>query len=329
MSWIALIPILVVGLSSFAGAKVTNLKTLPEKRLFIRKNPNQKITRPGSYTGTLKDGGHDRYYLVHIPAKYRPSVPTPLVFILHGGGGNMRYQANDEYYKLITKSEKAGFIAVFPNGFTKLSSGKLATWNAGKCCGDSRDQKIDEVGFLKKTFEAVKKELNIDEKKVFSIGMSNGGMMSYRLACEAPNIFKGIAAVAGTDNTINCDPSTPTNILHIHAKDDSIVKFDGGIGKDVPDPTQVNDFTSVATTIAKWVKINGCVQTPKRVLQQQGAYCDLYSGCKNDVKVQLCVTETGGHSWPGGKKASESRPINQGITANDVIWDFFTQKSVK
>jgi polyhydroxybutyrate depolymerase len=122
--------------------------------------------------------------------------------------------------------------------------------------------------------------------------MSNGGMMSYRLACEAPHLFKEIAAVAGTDNTNSCTPTEPVDILHIHAKDDTLVKFEGGIGKDIPDPTQVNDFTSVDATIAKWVKLNECAQIPKRVLQKPGAYCDLYSGCKKGVRVQLCVTES-------------------------------------
>jgi polyhydroxybutyrate depolymerase len=146
--------ILALSLLSFSS-----LAAQPQRkdRYFIRQKHQQKITRPGTYTGILKDGGNDRYYLVHIPKKYKPTIPTPVLFVLHGGGGYMRFQANDDYYKLITKSEKAGFIAVFPIGFTKLASGKLANWNSSKCCGDSRDQKIDEVGFLKATLEAVKK----------------------------------------------------------------------------------------------------------------------------------------------------------------------------
>src|SRR5262245_48703296 len=91
------------------------------------------ITAPGDYRFSFEHGGTTRFYLVHVPKNYRPGRPTPMLIALHGGGGNADYQANDSKYGLISKSEEAGFIAVFPNGFSRLA-GKLATWNAGGCC---------------------------------------------------------------------------------------------------------------------------------------------------------------------------------------------------
>jgi polyhydroxybutyrate depolymerase len=156
--------------------------------------------------------------------------------------------------------------------------------------------------------------------------MSNGGMMTYRLVCELSNVFKATASVAGTDNTSTCSPGKNISILHIHAKNDDHVLFNGGSGKSL-DKTKaaVTDFTSVPATISKWVKTNACNETPKRVLEKKGAYCDLYIGCKDKTKVQLCVTETGAHSWPGGEKTRGSEPPSQAISANDVMWDFFTK----
>ncbi|MDH5513386.1 MAG: prolyl oligopeptidase family serine peptidase [Gammaproteobacteria bacterium] len=282
-----------------------------------------KITQPGDYSFTITHGGLARKYLVHVPAKYQPATPAAALFALHGGGGNMGYMATDERYGLISKSEREGFIVVFPNGYSKWNAGKIATWNAGGCCGDARDKHIDDVGFIRAVVANVTRQLHVDRHRIFAAGMSNGGMMSYRLACELTDTFSGIAAVAGTDNTTTCQPKRPIPILHIHAQDDDHVLFGGGAGqKAFRDLSKVTDFTSVPATVAKWVKANACDPNPKRILQKPGAYCERYSACQGQVHVQLCVTETGGHSWPGAAK-TRGEPASTAISANDVMWDFF------
>lgn len=285
------------------------------------------ITRPGDYTFSFPLNGITRMYQIHVPAKYDSAISTPMLLALHGGGGDMQYQAEDKYYKQISKSEDAGFIVVFPNGYSKFNSGKFATWNAGNCCGAARDSHIDDVGFIKEVVGHVSSQLNIDKNKIFATGMSNGAMLSYRLACELSDVVNSIAAVAGTDNTVDCIPKRPISILHIHAKDDDHVLFNGGAGVGLENnKSQVTKFTSVPATIAKWVKFNGCENTPKRVLEVDGAYCDLYSGCKNKVEVKLCVTETGGHSWPGGVKPRGNGTPSKAISASDMMWEFFKNK---
>ena len=114
-------------------------------------------------------------------------------------------------------------------------------------------------------------------------------------------------------------------VLHIHALDDTHVLYNGGAGPDAfPDPTKVTDFTSVPETINRWTQRNGCNTTPQRVLAVAGAYCDVQAPCSGGARVQLCVTETGGHSWPGGAAVRRTKPGNsQAISANDVMWDFF------
>jgi polyhydroxybutyrate depolymerase len=282
-----------------------------------------KITQAGDYTFTIAHGGLARKYQVHVPAKYRPATPAAVLFALHGGGGNMSYMATDERYGLISKSEREGFIAVFPNGYSKRSTGRFATWNAGRCCGDARDKNIDDVGFIRAVVDNVARQLNIDRHRIFATGMSNGGMMSYRLACELSDTFSGIAAVAGTDGTTTCQPKKPIPVLHIHAQNDDHVLFGGGAGeKAFRDPSKVMNFTSVPATVAKWVKANGCNPNPKKILQRPGAYCERYSPCQGKAHVQLCVTDTGGHSWPGAAK-TRGEPASTAISANDVMWDFF------
>lgn len=284
------------------------------------------ITAPGDYVYTIEHSGDTRHYTVHVPKSYDPAKPVPLLLALHGGGGDMTRQANDEYYGIVGTSEREGFVAVFANGYSRFDSGKLATWNAGKCCGGARDKKVDDVGFLRQAVANVSAQLSIDRQRVYATGMSNGGMMSYRLACEASDVFRGIAAVAGTDNTIQCKPAQPVSVLHIHAKNDSHVLYGGGAGPGNRSKEATTDYVSVPDSVAKWVRLNGCNTKAERILDKEGAYCERYSGCRGDTAVQLCVTETGDHSWPGGVKKHQAEPTSQAISANEVMWDFFKRR---
>lgn len=281
------------------------------------------ITKAGDYTFSIPQGTLTRKYLVHVPPSYNAAKATPLLMAFHGGGGDMNYMARDEYYGLISKSNKEGFVLIFPNGYSKFPGGKFATWNAGNCCGDARDKKIDDVNFIRMIVANISGQMNIDRKRIYATGMSNGGMMSYVVACELPDIFKAIAAVAGTDNTVSCSHKSPISVLHIHAKNDDHVLFNGGAGEGAfKDESKVTNFTSVPATIAKWVGYNQCGGAPQRVLTVSGAYCDLYNACANGTQVKLCVTDMGAHSWPGGYKPRGEAP-SQAISANDMMWDFF------
>ncbi len=289
----------------------------------------QLIAGPGDYDFSLEHDGLTRTYKVHVPFSYKSKILTPLILAFHGGGGNSEMMADDKYYNLISKSNREGFIIVFPNGASRLKSGKLATWNAGDCCGYARDNNIDDVGFVKKIIEDMQFKLNIDAKRIYAVGFSNGGMFSYRLACELADQFTAIASVAGTENCNHGIPKGPIAIIHIHAQDDTHVLFNGGAGKDAfRDLSKVTDFTSVPETISRWVNRNNCKKTSKRVMEKPGVYCDLYSGCDSNVSVMLCVTASGGHSWPGGRKPREeaANPSNV-ISAVDEIWEFFKNQS--
>lgn len=284
-----------------------------------------KISGPGDYRLALQHDGRTREYRVHVPRSYAGATPTALIVALHGGGGDMDYMARDDLYGLITKSEQAGFIIVFPTGVSPLRSGLLATWNAGDCCGRARDEHIDDVGYIRDVILRMQSLANIDRKKVFAIGMSNGGMMAYRLACEASDLLRGVMSVAGTDNTRACAPSRAVAVLHIHARNDDHVLFTGGAGDTFRNRAQVTDFVSVPDTIEKWARLDHAQPTTTRVLTVPGAYCDLHTARPDtdSAPVELCVTDVGGHSWPGGAKPRGEAP-SQAIRANDVMWDFFS-----
>lgn len=283
------------------------------------------ITQPGDYRLSLVQNGLSRSYLLHVPKRYQATQPAPLLVALHGGGGNMDFQADDSSYGLISASEREGFVVAFPNGYSPFPGGKLATWNAGNCCGAARDRNVDDVGFIRQMVSRINAQLQIDPRRVYATGMSNGAMMSYRLACEASDVFSAIAAVAGTNNTRLCQPAKPVAVLHIHARNDDHVLFNGGAGPAAFKKEAETEHTSVADTVAKWTHLDGCNLAPKRVLERPGAMCERYSPCQSGAEVQLCVTDTGGHSWPGGHKSRGGEPPSQALSATEVMWDFFNQ----
>lgn len=275
----------------------------------------------GSHELQLRHDGRERGFIVHVPKAYRADRPAPLVLALHGGGGSMEVMAKDRLYGLVSQSEASGWIVVFPNGFSRLG-GKLATWNAGICCGAARERGSDDVGFLRAVVAEVQRRVAVDPQRVFATGMSNGGMMSYRLACEASDIFRAIAAVAGTDGTTDCRPGRPVPVFHLHAKDDDRVLFNGGSGS--ASDTHA-DFVSVPATVDKWVRLNACSGPTQTVLQRPGVTCDVRSGCQGGAEVRLCVTDSGGHSWPGGRKALGGKG-STALDATEAIWAFFARQ---
>lgn len=277
------------------------------------------IRGPGDYHFSFVHGGLTREYLAHVPRSYH-GQPTPMLLAMHGGGGDASYQADDSKYRLISKSEQAGFIAVFPNGYSRFQSGVLATWNAGGCCAGAVRNGVDDVGFIREVIARMERQANIDRRRIFATGMSNGAMMSWRLACELPEI-RAIAPVAGTDNTLQCRPSHPVPVIEFHAVNDEMVNFDGGPG--AGSFTQFN-FASVASSQAKWVQLNRAKAQPKRVLSVPGAHCDLHAANPGGAPVELCVTDSGGHSWPGGGTQQGRKQPSMAISANDLMWNFFS-----
>lgn len=277
---------------------------------------------PGSHELTLWHGGMERAFAVYVPVSHRPERAQPLVLAFHGGGGSMHTMARDSLYGLLGQSESSGWIVAFPNGHSRLPGGRLATWNAGLCCGAARDKGVDDVGFARAVVAEVQRRVHIDPQRVFATGMSNGGMMAYRLACEASDLFRAVAAVAGTDGTASCQPGRPVSVFHIHARDDDRVLFNGGSGSS---SSTHADFVSVPATVDKWARLNRCTGPAQRVLERPGVTCEVRSDCQAGVEVRLCVTDTGGHAWPGGRKALGGKG-SDALDATQAIWAFFARQ---
>lgn len=303
--------------ASLPTQQVANPSTMESK---TSSNSPANSLKPGDYKFTIMQGNLERYYLLHIPKSYNGNS-APLVLAFHGGLGTAEMMAQN--YGWIPKSDQEGFIVAFPNGASRLASQKLATWNAGNCCGYAAQSKSDDVGFVKAVVNDIKTKVNIG--KIFATGMSNGAMLAQRLACEMSDTFSAIGPVAGTNNFDGCSPKKPISVIEIHGLQDDHVLFNGGCGPKciVGSETQ---YVSVPDTIAGWVDRNKCDKNPKRVFENAGAYCDQYTGCSDNVSVKLCVVKDGGHSWPGiaaSPNPLETSKPSQSLNATDEIWKFF------
>ena len=152
---------------------------------------------PGDHTRMLTVGDVKRNYVVHIPPKYDSKKPMPVVLAFHGGGANADNMIM--FSGLNKKSDEAGFIAVYPSGTGRLE--KILTFNGGNCCGYAMNNKIDDVEFTRRILDDLAKSANIDPKRVFATGMSNGGIMSYLLASDLSDRIAAIAPVGGPMGT--------------------------------------------------------------------------------------------------------------------------------
>jgi polyhydroxybutyrate depolymerase len=219
------------------------------------------------------------------------------------------------------KADREGFIAVYPNGSGRLQNHFL-TWNAGNCCAWAYENQIDDVGFIRALIGQLKKDYAVDEKRIFVTGISNGGMMSYRLACELSDQIAAIGPVAGAQN-IDCRPARPVSVIILHGTADLHVVYNGGAPLRMVDVRNPRVDRPVSAAVAFWVKRNGCADTP--VKERKGkVIIERYGDCAAGTAVALYTIQDEGHTWPGGTKwAIWADEPSREISATDVIWEFF------
>lgn len=262
----------------------------------------------GDLSCTLEHDGAPRTYRVVVP-ETGACAPTPLVFDLHGLTSNPVQQA--WISGLDERARTAGFVAVHPQG-----SGEVASWNAGTCCGAAAMNDVDDVGFLDAIRERLGAALAIDPRRVYATGLSNGGYLSHRLACERAEVYAAIAPVAGVLGVPRCDAARPVPVLQFHGTSDQLVPYlGGGLGGGLSAPA----------TMQWWAARNACGATPVVGRQQGDVVCERWEGCAGGADVELCTVTGGGHSWPGGPDLilPALGPTTQDIDASEVIWEFF------
>jgi polyhydroxybutyrate depolymerase len=290
---------------------------------------SQKSTQSSGANGLISHklnvGGIDREYYLYIPANLRSSQSVPLVIGLHGGHGQpQRFAQTTKFNEL---AQKQGFIVAYPAGIDR-------NWN------DGRDSKTlptqDDVAFIRAVIDDIQKTQQIDPNRVYATGISNGGFMTQRLACELSDRISAFASVASTmaaPPSSACKSSSPVPMLTINSPVDKFVPWQGG----TMTRGEGGTILSVAETSDFWRTKNGCTQKPlpKIVTSKapdDGTKVEVVDDrtCQSGKEVVRVTILGGGHTWPSGS----NQPTGLvGVTSNQIdattyIWDFF-QRSRK
>ena len=263
--------------------------------------------------GTLLHDGLDREYILYIPDAYDPATPAPLLLSFHGFTSNA--QLNFSFTRLSAIADAEGFILIHPQG--ELFNG-ITHWNVG---GFTIGSTIDDVGFVAALLDDVSNSYNIDQERIYSTGMSNGGYMSFLLACQLSDKIAAVASVTGsmTPQTFNnCDPQHPMPVLQIHGTADDVVPYNGG-------PVWTKSIDEV---LEYWVDYNNCNSSPLVTDVEDTNTADgstveylVYGEGNNCVATEHLKIFNGGHDWPGAWG-------NMDINASEEVWKFLSQYNI-
>ena len=256
---------------------------------------------PGDHTIPLEHGGQSRSFKLHIPPGYDGADPTPLIVNIHGLTSNPDQQAL--FSEMNPLSDAEGFLVAYPAGIQN-------SWNAGACCGGAQSQGLDDVGFLRAVVAAIEEVTCVDARRIYATGMSNGGMMTNRLACEASDLFAAFAPVSAVLVQEPCAPARPIPILHFNGTADVLVSYNGGL------------FQGAPATFAAWAELSGCTGDPVETFNKGAASCMTYDTCDDGAEVTLCTLTGMNHCWPGNDFCPLP-PTNTDISANEAMWEFF------
>jgi len=276
---------------------------------------------------TLMSGGQSRNYLVHTPPGWQPGTPVPIVIALHGM--LQSEEGMNEYLGLNQVADREGFVVIYPHGL-------------GNAWKDGRAPQLrmtfwsppsDDVEFLSKLVETLVEKRFADPSRVYLMGLSNGGYMVYRMACERPELFAAFATLSATvpGYYVNsCKPSRSVPLLMINGTADMIVPFFGnGLGGSM-------SLLPVTQTAKLFAKLNGCEKPSEAPVPGRGSFGGTsvtliyWNNCRDQSAVVLFRVNGGGHQSPSigsGRVTPMGLQMlgmrNHDIDAAEEVWAFF------
>jgi polyhydroxybutyrate depolymerase len=284
---------------------------------------------PHTSIRSIQSDGLVRTYRIHIPADLQ--VAPALVFVLHGGGGTgegMERTLTLGGFNSLSDQQK--FIVVYPDGIEK-------NWNDGRknVSDPAHQQNIDDVSFFTTLIENLTNEFDVDPHRIYVTGISNGAMMSYRLAFEIPEKIAAIAPVAGaipTDLLEYSISDEPLSVCIISGTHDPLVPWEGGLVGFPRNPR--GTVISVPESMIFWRTHNNCSLEPNSTVlpdidptDHTWIQRDIYEHGQNNTEVSLYTIYNGGHTWPDGYQYLPESLVGRtthDMDANTVIWEFFS-----
>ena len=264
--------------------------------------------------------GRTRLYRTYVPTNLGDG-PVPLLLAFHGGTGwGKQFESNSGFDEL---AEANGFLVVYPDGIGSGSDETTnRTWNGGDCCGAAARKNVDDVAFVAQLLDTLEADHHIDTRRVFATGHSNGGILSYRLACELSDRIVAVGLQSGTLGIDDCSPSDPVSLLHIHGEADTNLPIGGGVGADSAAGV---DFTSPRLAVQTFATTDGCAADP--TVTGDAANTDLtvstWTQCGGGTEVKFVAVAGAAHSWMGHTPSNPTAsPAYQGLDSSYEIVSF-------
>ncbi|MBZ5593204.1 MAG: esterase [Acidobacteriia bacterium] len=277
----------------------------------------------GTRAGNIHFDGRNRTYVLHLPAG-KPRAGLPLVIVLHGAGGHGRGMERLTGFSPL--ADRTGFAVAYPDGLWRQ-------WNDGR--GRIAFPRTDDVGFLLALVDHLTRDGTADPHRVYVAGISNGGMMAQRLACEASDTIAAVASVAATlpeKIEPDCLPQRPVSMLLMHGTKDPLVPYKGGMITSPHGMPTGSRVLSLAATARFWAARDGCADSPEssslpgRVDGNMTVRLAHYGSCRDHAAVEAYTIEGGGHTWPGGLQYLPVFVIgktSRNLNADERMWEFF------
>jgi len=232
-----------------------------------------------------------------VPKGYDADVPTPLIVSLHGYSGSG--EGHDRRWGISALSDRYNFLTIAPDGTRETGGNRSPYWNASDACCNFEGTAIDDSAYLLHLIDRIKASYNVDPARVFVIGHSNGGFMSYRMAYEHSDVVAAIVSLAGANHLEQREaPPQPVHVLQIHGTDDTTIAYRGG-------EIQGNRYPSAIASVSRWAQYNGCDGTmASREMRDLDASLPGYetgvmkinTGCKDGGSAELWTISDGAHS---------------------------------
>ena len=263
-------------------------------------------------TGTILIAGEEREYIVHVPGSYDSTRPTPLVLSIHGAGVWPSMQMNVSRWN--DAADRHGFIAVYPGGDGRV----FKVWT----------RPGPDMQFVAALIDRLQGEYNIDPRRIYANGLSNGGGVSYAISCILADRIAAVGAVSAavTMSADLCPSAKPVPVIAFHGTADRVTPYHGGKVFIAPQP-----FPGIPLWIENWARRNGCDSTPVESPVAPDVGRRQYDKCRDNATVALYTIDGGGHTWPGGQQLTAwlLGPTNRSIDATAVMWEFFREHSLK
>jgi polyhydroxybutyrate depolymerase len=269
--------------------------------------------------GSFVSSGVRRDYLLHVPPSYERSRPTPLVISLHGAGIWGAVQRDVSRWNEV--ADREGLIVVYPSARGQV----VRVWREGVRPGASPD-----VTFLSALIDTIAAHYNIDPSRIYANGLSNGGGMSFALACALPDRIAAVGLVASAQflPLAWCTNGLPVPMINFHGTADPVTPYRGGTSFVAPAERRVQNQETFS---AHWAQRNGCAAAPIDTAIAADVTRRTYTRCTVDAGVVLYTILGGGHTWPGGGRVPDwfAGTTTQSISATVLMWDFFRQHPLR